>query len=166
MYKLHIWFHFDCLLLNNWGSYLPVVLISFHVEVSSFQGVCRWHKLKKLVDLWGKISMRILSKFVFLRSSRRLKSSWFDMYKPTPLSLPVLRGKLKNVYPVTLKTETLSVDRIWVSLSVKMSKELTFPSSLILNQSLWTNLVYFVGVGLTLSSKVANLYHLVCRVIF
>ena len=56
--------------------------------------------------------MRILSKFAFLRSSRRLKLSWFDMYKPTPLSLPVLRGKLKNVYPVTLKTETLSVDRI------------------------------------------------------
>ena len=34
------------------------------------------------------------------------------MYKPTQPPLPVLHDKLKNVRPVTFKTETSSVGRI------------------------------------------------------
>ena len=48
------------------------------------------------------------------------------MYKPIPPPLPALRAKLKNIYPVTFKTETSSVGRMWVSLSVKISIVLLF----------------------------------------
>lgn len=72
--------------------------------------------------------IQILSKFAFSRSSQRLTSCWFAMYKPTPTLLPVLRGKLKNVYPVIFKTETLFIGCRWVSLSIKISMVLLFPS--------------------------------------
>ena len=64
-----------------------------------------------------------------MRSSRHLKSYWFDAYKPKPPQLSVLHFKLKKCMTRNIFiTETLPVDRMWVSLSVNMSIILLFPS--------------------------------------
>ena len=64
-----------------------------------------------------------------MRSSRHLKSYWLDAYKPKPPQLSVLHFKLKKCMTRNIFiTETLPVDRMWVSLSVNMSIILLFPS--------------------------------------